>query len=82
MFLSYFSLVQDSVTVQQIKAAGGIPFVKTNLMQCMLGYESCNPVFGPVKNPRDVTRTSGGSSGGESALVSSGGSPLGFGRNG
>jgi Asp-tRNA(Asn)/Glu-tRNA(Gln) amidotransferase A subunit family amidase len=77
--------------VQILKDAGAIPFVKTNVMQSLLGYESSNPVWGRVSNPWDtkrsckylkssiITQTAGGSSGGEAALISSYGSPLGFG---
>ena len=40
-----------------------------------------NPIFGSTRHPMDTTRISGGSSGGESALIASGGSILGFGSD-
>ena len=43
--------------------------------------ETTNPVFGPTVNPHDTTRTAGGSSGGEAALIAGGGSILGFGSD-
>ena len=43
--------------------------------------ETTNPIFGPTVNPHDPTRTVGGSSGGEAALIAGGGSILGFGSD-
>jgi len=71
----------DSTIVQLLKKAGAIPFIKTNNMQMLMGYESNNPLWGAVKNPNDILRTSGGSSGGEACLVSNFGSPLGIGTD-
>ena len=44
-------------------------------------WDSVNPLFGATANPHDVTRTAGGSSGGEAAAVASGMSPLGLGSD-
>ena len=44
-------------------------------------YEVSNPIFGATCNPHDTTRGSGGSSGGESALIAFGGSILGIGSD-
>ncbi|KAG8878215.1 hypothetical protein FRB98_006316 [Tulasnella sp. 332] len=67
--------------VSQVRAAGGIPFVKTNVPQTMLAYECRNPVFGRTINPWSSKHTSGGSSGGEAALLACDGSPIGFGSD-
>ncbi|KAI0239958.1 Fatty-acid amide hydrolase 1 [Lamellibrachia satsuma] len=43
--------------------------------------DTTNPIFGLTVNPHDTTRTAGGSSGGEAALIAGGGSILGFGTD-
>ncbi|HTN73771.1 MAG TPA: amidase family protein, partial [Pirellulaceae bacterium] len=68
----------DSPLVTRLKAAGAIVLGKTNLPQLMLMHESDNPVYGRTNNPWDLERTSGGSSGGEAAIVAAGGSPWGL----
>ncbi len=62
--------------VKQIIAAGGIPFVKTNVPQAMLTFECNNPLWGRSVNPYNPGYTCGGSSGGESALLALDGSAL------
>ena len=44
--------------------------------------ETDNLVYGRTNNPYDLTRTPGGSSGGEAAIIAAGGSPLGLGTAG
>ena len=58
-----------------------IPIAHTNLPDLLFAFESDNLVFGPTNNPYDLTRTSGGSSGGEAALIASCGSPMGLGSD-
>ncbi|CAJ0959426.1 unnamed protein product, partial [Mesorhabditis belari] len=70
---------RDCVMVEQIKALGGIPFVQTNVPQCLLAYSCYNPIYGTTNHQDHKDRTSGGSSGGESALIGAGGSLLGIG---
>lgn len=60
---------------------GGIPFVKTNLPILSTGYSTSNPSWGEASNPWDVTRSTGGSTGGEAGLICSGSSPIGFGTD-
>ncbi|KAF8920609.1 amidase signature domain-containing protein [Mucidula mucida] len=60
---------EHAVMVKQIIAAGGIPFVKTNVPQAMLTFECNNPLWGRSVNPYNPGYTCGGSSGGESALL-------------
>uniref|UniRef100_A0A8C8RD39 Fatty-acid amide hydrolase 1 n=1 Tax=Pelusios castaneus TaxID=367368 RepID=A0A8C8RD39_9SAUR len=72
---------EDSVVVQVLKRQGAIPFVKTNVPQTLLSYDCNNLIFGQTVNPLDHTKTPGGSSGGEGALISSRGSILGIGTD-
>lgn len=71
----------DSVIVQVLKKQGAIPFVKTNIPQSMFNFECSNPIYGQTLNPLNHEKTTGGSSGGEGALVGGGGSILGLGSD-
>ena len=73
---------KDAVVVARMKAAGAILLGKTNLPEFCQAYETDNVVYGRTNNPYDLSRTSGGSSGGESAIIAAGGSPLGLGTDG
>ncbi|XP_069006420.1 fatty-acid amide hydrolase 1 isoform X2 [Embiotoca jacksoni] len=72
---------KDSVIVEVLKKQGAIPFVKTNLPQALLSYDCGNPIYGQTLNPHNPQKTSGGSSGGEGALIGGGGSLLGIGSD-
>lgn len=72
---------QDATLVRRLRAAGAIPIAKTNLPDLLFSFESDNLIFGPTNNPYDLTRTPGGSSGGEAALIAACGSPLGLGSD-
>ena len=61
--------------------AGGIPIAKTNLPDLLFSFETDNLIYGRTNNPYDLTRTPGGSSGGEAALIAACGSPLGLGSD-
>ncbi|XP_042675106.1 fatty-acid amide hydrolase 1-like isoform X1 [Centrocercus urophasianus] len=74
-------VAEDSVLVQVLKRQGAIPFVKTNVPQSLISYDCNNLIFGQTCNPLLYTRTPGGSSGGEGALIGGGGSILGFGTD-
>lgn len=69
----------DGPLVQRLRQAGAVVLGKTNVPQLLLVHESDNAVFGRTNNPWDTSRTPGGSSGGEAAVVAYGGSPLGLG---
>jgi amidase len=73
---------QDATAVARMRAAGAIVLGKTNLPELSLAYESNNLIYGRTNNPYDLSRTPGGSSGGESAIITAGGSPLGLGTDG
>src|SRR5215831_6764265 len=72
---------QDATAVARMRAAGAILLGKTNLPELSLAYESNNLIYGRTNNPYDLSRTPGGSSGGESAIIAAGGSPLGLGTD-
>jgi amidase len=63
---------QDSLLVQRIKRAGAIVIGKTNVPEFGYGSQTYNPVFGPTRNPYDLSRTAGGSSGGAAAALATG----------
>ncbi|XP_026964449.1 fatty-acid amide hydrolase 1 [Sagmatias obliquidens] len=71
----------DSVVVQVLKRQGALPFVYTNVPQSMFSYDCCNPLFGQTVNPWKSSKSPGGSSGGEGALIAAGGSLLGLGTD-
>ena len=72
---------RDATSVARLKAAGGILLAKTNLPEFSYWIESDNLLSGRSNNPWDLTRTPGGSSGGESAAIAAGLSPLGLGTD-
>ena len=71
----------DATSVARMKKAGGILLAKTNLPEFSYWIESDNLLSGRTNNPWDVTRTPGGSSGGESAAIAAGMSPIGLGTD-
>jgi aspartyl-tRNA(Asn)/glutamyl-tRNA(Gln) amidotransferase subunit A len=72
---------RDATAVARFKAAGGIPLMKTNLPEFSFWTESDNLVTGRTNNPWNLERTPGGSSGGESAALAAGMSPIGIGSD-
>jgi amidase len=71
----------DATAVARLRTAGGIILGKTNVPELAGAIETDNLVYGRTNNPYDLTRTPGGSSGGESAIVAACGSPLGLGTD-
>jgi aspartyl-tRNA(Asn)/glutamyl-tRNA(Gln) amidotransferase subunit A len=71
----------DATSVARLKKAGGILLAKTNLPEFSYGIESDNLLTGRTKNPWNLDLTPGGSSGGESAAIAAGMSPLGLGTD-
>ncbi|SDM83860.1 amidase [Actinacidiphila guanduensis] len=68
----------DATAVARLKQAGGILLAKTNLPEFSYWIESDNLLTGRTNNPWDLDRSPGGSSGGESAAIAAGMSPLGL----
>ncbi len=71
----------DATSVARMKRAGGILLAKTNLPEFSYWIESDNLLTGRSNNPWDLSRTPGGSSGGESAAIAAGMSPIGLGTD-
>jgi amidase len=71
----------DATLVARLRAAGAIPIARTNLPDLLFAFESDNLIFGRTNNPYNPQRTSGGSSGGEAALIAACGSPFGLGSD-
>lgn len=63
---------EDAIVVQKIKKAGAIIVGKTNTHEIALGVTNNNPHFGACRNPWDISRTPGGSSGGSAVAVATG----------
>ncbi len=72
---------KDATLVARLRDAGAIPTARTNLPDLLFAFESDNLIFGRTNNPYDLTRTCGGSSGGEAALIAACGSPFGLGSD-
>ena len=69
----------DCEVVTRLRKAGGIALGNTNMAEFGASIESDNLIYGRTNNPYDLERFPGGSSGGESAIIAAGGSPLGVG---
>ena len=60
---------KDDLVVARIRAAGAIIIGKTNTPELGLGSNTFNPVFGVTKNPYNLTKSAGGSSGGAAVAL-------------
>jgi len=72
---------EDATAVERLRAAGAIPLGVTNTSEVCMWMESDNRVYGLSRNPYDGSRTVGGSSGGEAAIIGAGASPFGLGSD-
>lgn len=70
---------RDAVVVSRLREAGAVFLGKTNLHEFAFGTTSEDSAYGPVRNPHDLARSPGGSSGGSAAAVADG---LGYGSIG
>lgn len=71
----------DATVVRRLLEAGAIPLGLTNTSEACMWIETENRVYGRTVNAYDPTRTAGGSSGGEGAVIGSGASPFGIGTD-
>ncbi len=60
---------EDAPVVARLRAAGALILGTTNCPEFLMAYETDNLLYGQTKNPWDLTRSPGGSSGGESAAI-------------
>jgi len=77
-----FVAAQDAPLVSRLRKAGAIILGNTNTPELLMAWETDNLLYGRTNNPWDLTRTPGGSSGGEAAAIAAGCSAAGVGSDG
>jgi len=80
-FWKDFRSEHDAPVTSRVKAAGAVVMGKTNVPQMLADWQSANPIYGRTNNPWDLARTPGGSTGGGSAALAAGLTPLEFGSD-
>jgi 1-carboxybiuret hydrolase len=73
--------VRDAVLVRRLEAAGAVLVGALNMDEYAYGFTTENTHYGPTRNPHDLSRISGGSSGGSGAAVAAGQVPLALGSD-
>jgi len=72
---------EDAVLVQRMQAAGAVLLGALNMDEYAYGFTTENTHYGPTRNPHDLARMAGGSSGGSGAAVAAGQVPLALGSD-
>ena len=73
--------IHDSILVEKLRSLGAVIYCKTNVPQTMMTADSDNNIWGRTLNPHNKGLTSGGSTGGEGALIAMRGSIAGIGTD-
>jgi Asp-tRNA(Asn)/Glu-tRNA(Gln) amidotransferase A subunit family amidase len=77
-----YAACEDAVLVSRLRVAGAILVGNTNVPEFLMAYETDNALSGKTNNPWELSRSAGGSSGGEAAAIASGCSMGGVGSDG
>ena len=73
--------VFESEMVKELRSSGAVLYCKTSVPHSLMAGETVNNIIGYTTNPKNRHLSSGGSSGGEGALIALKGSPVGFGSD-
>jgi amidase len=76
-----FVPARDAAVAARLRAAGAVLIGKTNTPELTMSYETDNPLHGATRNPYDLSRSPGGSSGGATAIVAAGGAAFDIGSD-